>query len=101
MTGAKPPTFVYRTEVVSPVPSFRSQSAVQREYEMTEPRFVVDQAGNRVGVLLDLDEYNRLLKASGIPDSSSAREAEKGSLPAYTPEEKKLMEDRLESLGYL
>lgn len=68
---------------------------------MTEPRFVVDQAGNRVGVLLDLDEYNRLLKASGIPDSSSARESEKESPPAYTPEEKKLMEDRLESLGYL
>ncbi|MCE2439705.1 MAG: hypothetical protein J4F39_09805 [Candidatus Latescibacteria bacterium] len=68
---------------------------------MTEPRFVVDQAGNCVGVLLDVDEYNRLLDASGIPESLSAPEDEKASRPAYTPEEKKLMEDRLESLGYL
>ena len=68
---------------------------------MTEPRFVVDQAGNRVGVLLDIDEYSRLLKASGIRESAGAPEEERGSRPAYTPEEKKLMEDRLESLGYL
>lgn len=68
---------------------------------MTEPRFVVDQAGNRVGVVLDIDEYNRLVEASGIREPVSAPEEERGSRPAYTPEEKKLMEDRLESLGYL
>lgn len=68
---------------------------------MAEPRFVVDQAGNRVGVLLDIDEYSRLLEASGIRESVCAPEEKKGSRPAYTPEEKKLMEDRLESLGYL
>ena len=68
---------------------------------MTEPRFVVDQAGNRVGVLLGIDEYDRLLEASGLPESRRAREADGESGPAYTREEKKLMEDRLESLGYL
>ncbi|MDE2889246.1 MAG: hypothetical protein OXR72_13650 [Gemmatimonadota bacterium] len=68
---------------------------------MSEPRFVVDQAGNRVGVLLDIDEYNRLLEASGIRESVSVPDEERASRPAYTPEEKKLMEDRLESLGYL
>lgn len=68
---------------------------------MTEPRFVVDQAGNRVGVLLDIDEYSRLLEASGITDPVNAPDGERGSRPAYTPEEKTLMEDRLKSLGYL
>ncbi len=62
---------------------------------------MVDQAGNRVGVLLDIDEYNRLLEASGNRESVSVPEEEKGSRPAYTPEEKKLMKDRLESLGYI
>ena len=69
--------------------------------KMAEPRFVVDQAGNRVGVLLDIDEYNRLLDASGLPESRRAREEDGASGPVYTREEKKLMEDRLESLGYL
>ncbi|MDE3000508.1 MAG: hypothetical protein OXU79_15665 [Gemmatimonadota bacterium] len=68
---------------------------------MTEPRFVVDQAGNRVGVLLDIDEYSRLLEASGIRESVNEPEEKEGSRPAYTPEEKKLVEDRLKSLGYL
>ena len=68
---------------------------------MTEPRFVVDQAGKRVGVLLDIDEYYRLLEASGLPESRCAREEDGESGPSYTREEKKLMEDRLESLGYL
>lgn len=66
-----------------------------------EPRVVVDQAGNRVGVLLDVDEYERLVKASELLESLRAREDRKGSGSDYSPEEKKLMEDRLESLGYL
>ena len=66
-----------------------------------EPRVVVDQAGNRVAVMLDIEEYNRLLEASEMLESLRAQEADRGSGPAYTPEEKKLMEDRLESLGYL
>ena len=66
-----------------------------------EPRVVVDQAGNRVGVLLDVDEYERLVKASEMLESLRSREEDKGSGSDYTPEEKKLMEDRLESLGYL
>lgn len=66
-----------------------------------EPRVVVDQAGNRVGVLLDVDEYERLVKASEMLESLRSREEDKGSGSDYTSEEKKLMEDRLESLGYL
>ena len=66
-----------------------------------EPRVVVDQAGNRVGVLLDVDEYERLVRASGKLESLMAREEHKGAGPDYSPEEKKQMEDRLESLGYL
>ena len=68
---------------------------------MTEPRFVVDQAGNRVGVVLGVDEYERLVKASELLESLRESEENKGSCSDYSPEEKKLMEDRLESLGYL
>ncbi len=66
-----------------------------------KPRVVVDQAGNRVAVMLDVDEYNRLLEASEMLESLRAQEADTESGPAYTPEEKKLMEDRFKSLGYL
>jgi hypothetical protein len=65
-----------------------------------KPRVVVDQAGNRVAVMLDIDEYNRLLEASERLESLRAQETDTESGPAYTPEEKKLMEDRLKSLGY-
>ena len=43
-----------------------------------EPRVVVDQAGNRVGVLLDVDEYERLVKASEMLESLRSREEDKG-----------------------
>ena len=66
-----------------------------------KPRVVVDQAGNRVAVMLDVDEYNRLLEASEMLESLRAQETDTESGPAYTPEEKKLMEDRFKSLGYL
>ena len=68
---------------------------------MTDPRAVVDPAGNRIGVLLDVDEYERLVKASEMLDSLRARGEHKGSGSAYTPEESKIMKDRLQSLGYL
>ncbi len=68
---------------------------------MTEPRVVVDQAGNSVAVMLDIREYNRLLEASEQLESLHAQEGDMASGSDYTPEEKKALEDRLKSLGYL
>ena len=68
---------------------------------MTEPRVVVDQAGNSVAVMLDIREYNRLLEASEQLESLRAQEGDMASGSDYTPEEKKALEDRLKSLGYL
>ena len=54
---------------------------------MTQPRYVIDEAGNKVAVLLDMEEYEKLL-----------RETKAGSFSQHTLEIKPMTEERKERL---
>ncbi len=58
-----------------------------------EERYVVDREGNRVGVLLDMEEYRELLEALEELESLRAYDAAKASQDEAIPlEEAKVFE---------
>ncbi|MDP6775144.1 MAG: hypothetical protein QGI83_00100 [Candidatus Latescibacteria bacterium] len=68
------------------------------------PKYIVDHHGNRIAVILPIDEYNRLLEASGgsaDQDSAASEAAAAKDQEAYTEEEEQILKNRLKALGYL
>ena len=63
--------------------------------------YVIDEQGNRVGVLLDMETYRKLLEALEELESIRAYDAAKASGKVYSEAEERAVEDRLRALGYL
>jgi len=51
----------------------------EKEMDSIKGRYIVDEKGNRVGVLLDWDDYRRLLEALEELESIKAYDAAKAS----------------------
>jgi hypothetical protein len=58
----------------------------------TRERYVVDEKGNRVGVLLDLDDYCRLLEEAEELEAIRAHDAAKASRDQAIPFEQAVAE---------
>ena len=67
--------------------------------DLHEPRYVTDAAGNRVGVLLDVDRYRDLLEAGEELDAIRAYDAAKSSGDNAVPLEDALREIERERSG--
>ena len=69
---------------------------------------IIDQRGNRIAVVVPIDEYNRMREAlgePGVPRSSESAETDLSAgsedTEAYTEEEEQILKKRLKALGYL
>lgn len=68
---------------------------------MAGKRYIVDERGNRIAVILEVADYEQLLAAVRELEALRSEGAGRDSDAPYTEEEKAAVENRLKALGYL